>query len=278
MERQSSTGAYDPEPFRAQRAARRPVGCRRRRERRRDPAGGWAPEVAGAAGAGRVAGTRLPARPAPRLAALLGGAHHFRALLRLRLRRPGLPPPVDGPGSARGHAGGRRGGAGGGVAARAEPAGGLPALLRLLHFGGGVVAGLAGGSAAKPGGERRVRGGQLAGSRSRDGSLLVERAPARKLAGGVGTPRGRGTRRRGGRAAARPARARRRHRALRRPLESRRRLAGAGPALAERYEAARALLAYRDPESDRVLLWVFRGGAFEEQDRPPRDAHEFLLD
>ena len=49
-------------------------------------------------------------------------------------------------------------------------------------------------------------------------------------------------------------------------------------ALAERYEAARALLAYRDPESDRVLLWVFRGGAFEEQDRPPRDAHEFLLD
>jgi len=53
-------------------------------------------------------------------------------------------------------------------------------------------------------------------------------------------------------------------------------------ALAARYDAARALLAYRDPDSDRVLLWVFRGGeaggAFEEQDRPPRDVHEFLLD
>jgi len=53
-------------------------------------------------------------------------------------------------------------------------------------------------------------------------------------------------------------------------------------ALCRRADARRALLAYRDPESDRVLLWVFRageaGGAFEEQDRPPRDAHQFLLD
>jgi len=51
-------------------------------------------------------------------------------------------------------------------------------------------------------------------------------------------------------------------------------------ALCARYAAARALLAYRDPETDRVLVWDCRpaGGAFEETDRPPRDAHEFLLD
>lgn len=52
--------------------------------------------------------------------------------------------------------------------------------------------------------------------------------------------------------------------------------------ICERYEAARALLAYRDPESDRVLLWELRrgeaGGEFAESERPPRDARTFLLD
>lgn len=52
--------------------------------------------------------------------------------------------------------------------------------------------------------------------------------------------------------------------------------------LCRRFEAGRALLAYRNPETDRVLLWEFRrgqaAGGFEESDRPPRDAREFLLD
>lgn len=53
-------------------------------------------------------------------------------------------------------------------------------------------------------------------------------------------------------------------------------------ALCRRYRAGRALLAYRDPQSDRVLLWEFRrdsgGGLCQESDRPPRDARTFLLD
>lgn len=51
--------------------------------------------------------------------------------------------------------------------------------------------------------------------------------------------------------------------------------------LCRRFGAGRALLVYRNPENDRVLLWQFRGGdnpVFEESDRPPRDAREFLLD
>lgn len=50
----------------------------------------------------------------------------------------------------------------------------------------------------------------------------------------------------------------------------------------QRYQAARALLAYRDPETDRILLWELRrGGAgadLTDSERPPRDARTFLLD
>ncbi|MGH9788368.1 MAG: histidine kinase [Candidatus Acidiferrales bacterium] len=53
-------------------------------------------------------------------------------------------------------------------------------------------------------------------------------------------------------------------------------------ALCRRYAAARALLAYHDPETDRVLLWDFRCDnrppSCTESDRPPRDARVFLLD
>ena len=53
-------------------------------------------------------------------------------------------------------------------------------------------------------------------------------------------------------------------------------------ALCQRYGAKRALLAYRDTESDHVLLWSFRADArahsLQELDRPPRDARTFLLD
>ncbi|MCI0402509.1 MAG: sensor histidine kinase [Acidobacteria bacterium] len=53
-------------------------------------------------------------------------------------------------------------------------------------------------------------------------------------------------------------------------------------ALCRRYASARALLAYHDPETDRVLLWDFRREngkpVCEESDRPPRDARVFLLD
>ena len=53
-------------------------------------------------------------------------------------------------------------------------------------------------------------------------------------------------------------------------------------ALCGRYAAARALLAYHDPETDRVLLWDFRRDSrsptCSESDRPPRDARVFLLD
>jgi signal transduction histidine kinase len=53
-------------------------------------------------------------------------------------------------------------------------------------------------------------------------------------------------------------------------------------ALCRRYGSSHALLAYHDPETDRVLLWEFRreGGkpSCEESDRPPRDARAFLLD
>lgn len=52
--------------------------------------------------------------------------------------------------------------------------------------------------------------------------------------------------------------------------------------LCRRFQASRALLAYHEPETDRVLVWEFRrgesGGGFEESDRPPRDAREFLLE
>ncbi|HXE74029.1 MAG TPA: histidine kinase [Candidatus Xenobia bacterium] len=53
-------------------------------------------------------------------------------------------------------------------------------------------------------------------------------------------------------------------------------------ALCRRYAARRALLAYHDPETDRVLLWDLRLDArnphCEEADRPPRDARVFLLE
>ncbi|MGH9863134.1 MAG: histidine kinase [Candidatus Acidiferrales bacterium] len=53
-------------------------------------------------------------------------------------------------------------------------------------------------------------------------------------------------------------------------------------ALCERLGAARALLAYHDPETDLVALWRFGfgepGDRLEESDRPPRDAHTFLLE
>jgi len=53
-------------------------------------------------------------------------------------------------------------------------------------------------------------------------------------------------------------------------------------ALCQRYACSRALLAYHDPETDRVLLWDFhRNGnqpRCEESDRPPRDARVLLLD
>ncbi len=53
-------------------------------------------------------------------------------------------------------------------------------------------------------------------------------------------------------------------------------------ALCHRYSARRALLAYHDPETDRVLLWDLRLDSklprCEESDRPPRDARVFLLD
>lgn len=51
--------------------------------------------------------------------------------------------------------------------------------------------------------------------------------------------------------------------------------------LCQRFQASRALLVFRDPETDRVLLWDLRrrepDSHFEESERPPRDAHEFLL-
>ncbi|MBI2956343.1 MAG: sensor histidine kinase [Acidobacteria bacterium] len=51
--------------------------------------------------------------------------------------------------------------------------------------------------------------------------------------------------------------------------------------VSRRFRARRALLAYRDSESDRLLLWDFQWRAGEavcsEADRPPRDAREFLL-
>ena len=52
--------------------------------------------------------------------------------------------------------------------------------------------------------------------------------------------------------------------------------------LCREFRAERALLAYHDPETDRIALWDFhREGAregFEESDRPPRDARMFLFD
>jgi signal transduction histidine kinase len=52
--------------------------------------------------------------------------------------------------------------------------------------------------------------------------------------------------------------------------------------LSHRFKARRALLAYHNPETDRVSLWQFRSdrerAAADETDRPPRDARTFLLD
>ncbi|MDA2913266.1 sensor histidine kinase [Acidobacteriia bacterium AH_259_A11_L15] len=48
-----------------------------------------------------------------------------------------------------------------------------------------------------------------------------------------------------------------------------------------RFRARRALLAFRNPETDRILLWRYdprEGEELEESDRPPRDFREFLLD
>ncbi|HKZ52960.1 MAG TPA: histidine kinase dimerization/phosphoacceptor domain-containing protein, partial [Candidatus Acidoferrales bacterium] len=50
--------------------------------------------------------------------------------------------------------------------------------------------------------------------------------------------------------------------------------------LGARFRARRTLLAYHDPETDRVTLWQFGpgdGGTLQESDRPPRDARTFLL-
>jgi len=52
--------------------------------------------------------------------------------------------------------------------------------------------------------------------------------------------------------------------------------------LAERFRARRILLAYHDPETDRITLWQFgpgeKGGLLQESERPPRDARTFLLE
>jgi len=52
-------------------------------------------------------------------------------------------------------------------------------------------------------------------------------------------------------------------------------------ALCEQYQAQRALVAYCDPDNDRVYVWQFQRGKTEralvEMDRPPRDAPSFLL-
>jgi signal transduction histidine kinase len=52
--------------------------------------------------------------------------------------------------------------------------------------------------------------------------------------------------------------------------------------LSERFRAREALLAYHNPETDRVVLWRYASEdgkeALEELDRPPRDARTFMLD
>ncbi len=52
--------------------------------------------------------------------------------------------------------------------------------------------------------------------------------------------------------------------------------------LAARFRARRILLAYHEPETDRVTLWQFGpgegGGLLQESDRPPRDARAFMLE
>lgn len=52
--------------------------------------------------------------------------------------------------------------------------------------------------------------------------------------------------------------------------------------MCQRFGARRALLAYHDPETDLVGLWQFStteaGEKLDESDRPPRDAHTFLLE
>lgn len=53
-------------------------------------------------------------------------------------------------------------------------------------------------------------------------------------------------------------------------------------ALCRRYRAERAILAYRDPDTDRVIVWIFRDKeaslSTREEDRPPRDAKTFFLE
>ncbi len=53
-------------------------------------------------------------------------------------------------------------------------------------------------------------------------------------------------------------------------------------ALCERYRAERAVLVYREPESGRIIVWTLKAGdgsqGAKEEDRPPRDAHMFLLE
>ena len=52
-------------------------------------------------------------------------------------------------------------------------------------------------------------------------------------------------------------------------------------ALCQRYNAERAILAYSDPDTDRVVVWIFRNReaslSTREEDRPPRDARTFFL-
>ncbi len=53
-------------------------------------------------------------------------------------------------------------------------------------------------------------------------------------------------------------------------------------ALCQRYRAERAILAYSDPDTDRIIVWIFRDKeaslSTREEDRPPRDAKTFFLE
>jgi signal transduction histidine kinase len=53
-------------------------------------------------------------------------------------------------------------------------------------------------------------------------------------------------------------------------------------ALCQRYSAERAILAYSDPDTDRIVVWIFRDKeaslSTREEDRPPRDARTFFLE
>lgn len=52
-------------------------------------------------------------------------------------------------------------------------------------------------------------------------------------------------------------------------------------ALCQRYSAERAIMAYSNPDTDRVVVWIFRNKeaslSTREEDRPPRDARTFFL-